>query len=74
MDADLEMESTLQGGQTPQLTESTLDNSIVDGLVMSQGVVSSPQPSPESHRSARAASGETNHEEEEDLGGREVEN
>lgn len=74
VDADLEMESTLQGGQTPQLTESTLDNSMVDGLVMSQGVVSSPQPSPESHRSARAASGETNHEEEEDLGGREVEN
>uniref|UniRef100_A0A3P8P7H4 Serine/threonine-protein kinase 11-interacting protein n=1 Tax=Astatotilapia calliptera TaxID=8154 RepID=A0A3P8P7H4_ASTCA len=51
VDADLEMESTLQGGQTPQLTESTLDNSMVDG-----------------HRSARAASGETNHEEEEDLG------
>lgn len=74
VDADLEMESTLQGGQTPQLTESTLDNSMLDGLVMSQGVVSSPQPSPESHRSARAASGETNHEEEEDLGGREVEN
>lgn len=68
VDADLEMESTLQGGQTPQLTESTLDNSMVDGLVMSQGVVSSPQPSPESHRSARAASGEINHEEEEDLG------
>uniref|UniRef100_A0A669CBJ8 Serine/threonine-protein kinase 11-interacting protein n=1 Tax=Oreochromis niloticus TaxID=8128 RepID=A0A669CBJ8_ORENI len=51
VDADLEMESTLEGGQTPQLTESTLDNSMVDG-----------------HRSARAASGETNHEEEEDLG------
>lgn len=68
MDADLETESTLQDLQTIQLTESTLENSVVDGLVMNQGVVSSPQPSPESHRSARAASGETNHEEEEDLG------
>lgn len=73
MDADIETESTLQDLQTVQLTESTLESSVVDGPVMSQAAVSSPQPSPESHRSARAVSGETNHEEEEDLGGREVE-
>lgn len=67
-DGDLEQESTLQWpGENARHTESTLENSTVDG----QGGVSSPGPSPESQRSVRAESGDTKEEEEvEDLGGR----
>ncbi|KAM7375280.1 hypothetical protein PAMA_014398 [Pampus argenteus] len=63
-DADQETESTLQWAQ-----RSTLEDSTVDGQVMSQGGVSSPGPSPESQRSARAEGGDAKeNEEEEDLG------
>ncbi|XP_070786725.1 serine/threonine-protein kinase 11-interacting protein [Enoplosus armatus] len=63
-DADQETESTLQWpGQSSRQTESTLEDSLVDGPVVSQGVVSSPGPSPESQKSARGEE-----EEEEDLG------
>lgn len=66
--ADQETESTLQWP-----LQSTLEDSTVDGQVMNQGVVQSPMPSPESQRSARAESGDTKEEEEEeDLGGRVV--
>lgn len=73
VDADHETESTLQWpGQSSQQTESTLEDSMVDGP-LSQGVVSSPRPSPESQRSAGAESVDTKEEEEEeDLGGRVV--
>ncbi|XP_041822149.1 serine/threonine-protein kinase 11-interacting protein isoform X2 [Chelmon rostratus] len=69
VDADHETESTLQWpGQSSQQTESTLEDSMVDGP-LSQGVVSSPRPSPESQRSAGAESVDTKEEEEEeDLG------
>lgn len=68
-DADLETESTLQWpGQSLRYTESTLEDSMVDG----QRVVSSPGPSPESQKSARGESVKDEEEEEEDLGGREV--
>lgn len=72
VDGDLEQESTLQWpGQSTQHTESTLEDSTVEDRVVSQGVVSTPGPSPESQRSARAESGDTKEEEEvEDLGGR----
>lgn len=71
LDADLETESTLQWpSHSTHLTESTLEDSVVDGLVMSHGVVSTPQPSPESQRSDRVVSADANHEEEEDLGGK----
>ncbi|KAM7365656.1 hypothetical protein PAMP_016571 [Pampus punctatissimus] len=65
VDADQETESTLQWAQ-----QSTLEDSTVDGQVMSQGGVNSPGPSPESQRSARAESGDgkEENEEEEDLG------
>ncbi|KAG7239293.1 hypothetical protein INR49_029258 [Caranx melampygus] len=50
-------------------TESTLEDSTVEGQVVSQGVASSPGPSPGSQRSCRAESGDTKEEEEvEDLG------
>ncbi|XP_044043779.1 serine/threonine-protein kinase 11-interacting protein isoform X2 [Siniperca chuatsi] len=67
--ADQETESTLQWpGHNSWQTESTLENSMVDGPVVSQGVVSSSGPSPEFQRSARGESGDTKEEEEEDLG------
>ncbi|XP_054480058.1 serine/threonine-protein kinase 11-interacting protein isoform X3 [Anoplopoma fimbria] len=67
-DADLETESTLQW--PGQSSRSTLEDSTVDGLAVSQGGVSSPGPSPESQRSAGGQSGDTKEEEEEeeDLG------
>lgn len=70
MDVDQETESTLQWpGQSSRHTESTLE----DSPVVSQGVVSSPGPSPESQRLARGESVDTKEEEEEeDLGGRGV--
>lgn len=72
MNADLETESTLQWpGHMSQYTESTLEDSMVGGPVVSQGVVSSRGPSPESQRSGRGGSIKEE-EEEEDLGGREV--
>lgn len=69
VDADLEMESTLRWpGQSSQ---STLEDSAVDGMVASRGVVSLPGASPESQGSARGERGDTKEEEEEeDLGGR----
>ncbi|XP_035808042.1 serine/threonine-protein kinase 11-interacting protein isoform X2 [Amphiprion ocellaris] len=61
-------DSTLQWlNQSNQHSESTLDDSIVDGLVVSQGGEKS-QPSPESQSSARVVNGNANQEEEEDLG------
>eukprot|EP00064_Thunnus_orientalis_P008383 superscaffoldBa00000993_g8406 len=64
VDADQETESTLKWR-----LQSTLEESTVDGQVMSQGAVSSPGPSLESQMSARAESGDTKEEEEEeDLG------
>lgn len=67
VEADLETESTLQWtAHSPQHTESTLECSVVDGPASG-----SPQPSPESQRSARGGSVDTkDEEEEEDLGGR----
>ncbi|XP_045915214.1 serine/threonine-protein kinase 11-interacting protein isoform X2 [Micropterus dolomieu] len=70
-DADQETESTLQWhGHSSRQTESTMDDSMVDGPVVSQGVVSSPGPSPESQMSAKGESVDTKEEEEEeeDLG------
>ncbi|KAM9334363.1 serine/threonine-protein kinase 11-interacting protein [Symphorus nematophorus] len=67
VEAEQEAESTLQWpGHSSQQTESTLEDSVVDGLVVSQGVVSSPRPSPESQRSARGGSVDTKEEEEEE--------
>lgn len=64
VDAEPETESTLRCPLQSTLEESTL---------MSQGVVGSPGPSPDSQRSARAHSGDLKEEEEEeDLGGRVV--
>lgn len=64
VDAEQETESTLKWR-----LQSTLEESTVDGQVMSQGAVSSPGPSLESQMSARAESGDTKEEEEEeDLG------
>lgn len=65
VEADLETESTLQWtAHSPQHTESTLECSVVDGPASG-----SPQPSPESQRSARGGSVDTKEEEEEeDLG------
>ncbi|XP_040888609.1 serine/threonine-protein kinase 11-interacting protein isoform X2 [Toxotes jaculatrix] len=70
VDGDQETESTLQWpSQSTRHTESTLEDSMVCGQVVSQGVISSPGPSPESQRSARAGSGNIKEdEEEEDLG------
>ncbi|XP_039997864.1 serine/threonine-protein kinase 11-interacting protein isoform X2 [Xiphias gladius] len=70
VDGDQETESTLQWpGQSTRHTESTLEDSMVDGQVVSQGVMSSPGPSPGSQQSARAESGDIKEEEEEeDLG------
>uniref|UniRef100_A0A4W6F133 Serine/threonine-protein kinase 11-interacting protein n=1 Tax=Lates calcarifer TaxID=8187 RepID=A0A4W6F133_LATCA len=70
VDGDQETDSTLQWpGQGIQHTESTLEDSTVDGLVVSHGVNSSSGPSLESQRSARADSrGTKEEEEEEDLG------
>ncbi|XP_047432374.1 serine/threonine-protein kinase 11-interacting protein isoform X2 [Mugil cephalus] len=62
---DLETESTLLWpGHSVQQTESTLEDSAVDG----PAAVSSAKPSPESQRSAAAASVDANQEEEDDLG------
>ncbi|XP_076579725.1 serine/threonine-protein kinase 11-interacting protein isoform X1 [Chaetodon auriga] len=68
-DVDQETESTLQWpGQSSRQTESTLEDGMVDGPV-SQAMMSSPRPSPESQRSARGESIDTKEEEEEeDLG------
>uniref|UniRef100_A0A3Q1EJZ4 Serine/threonine-protein kinase 11-interacting protein-like n=1 Tax=Acanthochromis polyacanthus TaxID=80966 RepID=A0A3Q1EJZ4_9TELE len=61
-------DSTLQWlNHSNQHSESTLEDGIVDGLVASQGGENS-QASPESQSSARVASGNTNQEEEDDLG------
>ncbi|KAK9523989.1 hypothetical protein VZT92_017860 [Zoarces viviparus] len=68
-DADQESESTLQW--PGQSSRSTLEDSMVDGLVVSQVVKSSPGSSPESQRSAGGESRDTEEEEEEeeeDLG------
>lgn len=72
MDGDLETESTLHWpGHSTRLTESTLDENMVDGQMVSQAAVSSPRLSPESHVLARQESiGTKEEEEEEDLGGR----
>lgn len=68
---DLETESTLLWlSHGTQHTESTLEGSMADGLVMKQEMVTSPQSSPDSQKSAEAASGDTNQVEEEDLGGK----
>ncbi|XP_072235448.1 serine/threonine-protein kinase 11-interacting protein [Leuresthes tenuis] len=65
----LETESTLQWpSHSSQPTESTLEGSMVDVLDVGQGGASSPQSSPDSQRSARAASGDANQDEEDDLG------
>ncbi|KAM4560256.1 serine/threonine-protein kinase 11-interacting protein [Odontesthes bonariensis] len=65
----LETESTLQWpSHSTEPTESTLEGSTADVLVVGQGGASSPQSSPGSQRSARAASGDANQDEEEDLG------
>ncbi|XP_029302086.1 LOW QUALITY PROTEIN: serine/threonine-protein kinase 11-interacting protein [Cottoperca gobio] len=68
MDADLETESTLQW--PGQSSRSTLEDTTLDGSAVSQGVGSSPGPSPDSQRSARRESADTKEEEEEeeDLG------
>ncbi|XP_032362495.1 serine/threonine-protein kinase 11-interacting protein isoform X2 [Etheostoma spectabile] len=67
VDADLEMESTLRW--PGQGSQSTLEDSAVDGMVASRGVVSLPGASPESQGSAREERGDTKEEEEEeDLG------
>ncbi|XP_042368999.1 serine/threonine-protein kinase 11-interacting protein isoform X2 [Plectropomus leopardus] len=67
VDAEPETESTLQW--PGHSSRSTLEESTVDGVVVSQGRVSSPGPSPESQKSARGRSGDTKEEEEdEDLG------
>nr|XP_040031616.1 serine/threonine-protein kinase 11-interacting protein isoform X2 [Gasterosteus aculeatus aculeatus] len=67
-DGDQETDSTLQ--EPGPNSRSTLEDSAVDGLVLSQGVVSSPAPSSESQRSAggesRVAEEEEEEEEEED--------
>ncbi|XP_034533610.1 serine/threonine-protein kinase 11-interacting protein isoform X2 [Notolabrus celidotus] len=70
VDLDLETESTLQwAGHSSRLTESTLEESVVDGPGMSQGSASIGEPSPESMKSARRESRDTKEdEEEEDLG------
>ncbi|KAM6893733.1 serine/threonine-protein kinase 11-interacting protein [Xenentodon cancila] len=66
---DLETESTLQWpSHSTQHTESTLECSMVDAPAMKQEVVTSPQSSPESQRSAARVSGDPNQVEEEDLG------
>ncbi|XP_035490425.2 serine/threonine-protein kinase 11-interacting protein isoform X1 [Scophthalmus maximus] len=71
MDADQETDSTLQWPEKSTLyTESTLEDSAVDGQEVNQAVASS-EPSPDSQRSARAESRDTKEEEEEeeeDLG------
>lgn len=66
MEEDQETESTLQWpGHSSRPTESTLEDSVVHGPL-----VSSPGPSPESQMSARRESVDTREEEEEeDLGG-----
>ncbi|XP_069376913.1 serine/threonine-protein kinase 11-interacting protein isoform X2 [Paralichthys olivaceus] len=66
-DGDEETESTLQWpAQSTRNTESSLEDSTVDGQGANQGDMNSPQPSPESQRSERAES--RGAEEEEDLG------
>lgn len=70
MNGDLETESTLQwSGQSPRHTESTLEDSAVDGQMVSHRVVSSPGPSPDSQPLARSNSRDKEEEEDEDLGG-----
>ncbi|XP_008299492.1 serine/threonine-protein kinase 11-interacting protein [Stegastes partitus] len=61
-------DSTLQWPNESPQQESTLNDNVVDGLVVSQGGRNSPQPSQESQSSTQVASGDTNPEEEEDLG------
>uniref|UniRef100_A0A7N8XP53 Serine/threonine-protein kinase 11-interacting protein n=1 Tax=Mastacembelus armatus TaxID=205130 RepID=A0A7N8XP53_9TELE len=70
MEADLETESTLQWpGENTGHTESTLEDSMVGGQVVSNGVVSSPGTSQECQTSVKAESGDNKEEdEEEDLG------
>ncbi|XP_026218660.1 serine/threonine-protein kinase 11-interacting protein isoform X2 [Anabas testudineus] len=70
MDGDLETESTLQWpSQSPRLTESTLDDNMVDDQIACQGTVSSPGQSPKSQVLARQESiGAKEEEDEEDLG------
>ncbi|KAI3366106.1 hypothetical protein L3Q82_009934, partial [Scortum barcoo] len=69
-EAEQETESTLQWpGHSSHLTESTLEDSVVDSPAANQRATSSPQPSPESRRFARGESVDTKEEEEEeDLG------
>ena len=72
-DGDEDTESTLQWlAQSTRNTESTLEDSTVDGQGDNQGDRNSPEPSPESHRPERAESrgAKEEEEEEEDLGGR----
>lgn len=65
VDNDRETESTLQlTGHSWQPTESTLEESVVDGQLMS-----TTQPNPEPKELARGESVDTEEEEEEDLGG-----
>ncbi|XP_059183624.1 LOW QUALITY PROTEIN: serine/threonine-protein kinase 11-interacting protein [Centropristis striata] len=64
VEAEQETESTLQWPGHSSL--STLEDSVVDGLVASQDGAESPEPSPESQRSARRGSGDTKEEEEEE--------
>lgn len=71
-DAEHDAESTLQWlCQSPGHTEFTLENSMMDSQVASQGAVSPSGQSPESQKSAGRESCDTKEEEEEqDLGGR----
>ncbi|XP_070711928.1 serine/threonine-protein kinase 11-interacting protein isoform X3 [Pempheris klunzingeri] len=67
-EVDQETESTLQWrGQGSRYTESTLEDSLMDGPVVSQGAERSAGPSPQSQKSARGESIKEE-EEEEDLG------
>uniref|UniRef100_A0A665WJU4 Uncharacterized protein n=1 Tax=Echeneis naucrates TaxID=173247 RepID=A0A665WJU4_ECHNA len=70
-DGDQETESTLERlGQSTHYTESTLEDSTVDGQVVSQEITSSPRPSLDSQGSAKTENRDIKEEEEEDLGGR----
>ncbi|XP_029373296.1 serine/threonine-protein kinase 11-interacting protein isoform X2 [Echeneis naucrates] len=68
-DGDQETESTLERlGQSTHYTESTLEDSTVDGQVVSQEITSSPRPSLDSQGSAKTENRDIKEEEEEDLG------
>lgn len=72
LEGEQDTESTLQWPtQNTHNTESTLEESTVDGPVVNQRAACSPKPSPDCQRSSQADGGETKEEdEEEELGGR----